>query len=120
MNMNNHPQSFSTCPSRGMVRAGYLSGIKPMLQGRGFTREIFERQEIDPDALDDPDNDLPCSSVVNLLEYCSRALKDPLFGIHLAERQDPDAFGWVIAVARAAPTFRAGLQTLIEYTPLST
>jgi len=108
-------------PSRGRIRAGYLGGIKGLMSRMGADpREMLEYQEIDPQLLDDPDSDLACMDVVNLLEYCSSALDDPIFGIHLAEQQEPDAYGCVIALVRAAPTFGEALQCLMDYTPLST
>ncbi len=108
-------------PSQGKIRAGYLSGLKGLVRRLGADpRDVLEHQEIDPVLLDDPDNDLECIAVVNLLEYCSSVLDDPLFGLHLAEQQEPDAYGAVIALARAAPTFRDALQCLIDYTPIST
>lgn len=112
---------FLHLPSQGKIRAGYLSGIKGLVFSMGADpRDVLEHQEIDPLLLDDPDNDLECISVVNLLEYCSNSLNDPLFGLHLAEQQEPDAYGCVIALARAAPTFGQALQCLIDFTPMST
>jgi AraC-like DNA-binding protein len=109
-------------PSRGKIRAGFLSGIKGLVHDMGADpRDLLEQQEIDVQSLDDPDNELECVSVVNLLEHCSRVLKDPLFGLHLAERQEPDvSYGCVIALARSAPTFREGLKCLADYISLST
>ena len=116
--MDGEPLQF---PASGKIRAGYLTGIKGLVCRLGADpRDVLEHQEIDPRLLDDPDADLECTSVVNLLEYCSSTLNDPLFGLHLAEEQEPDAYGCVIALARAAPTFRQGLQCLVDYTPLST
>lgn len=114
-------RDFLQLPSQGKIRAGYLSGIKGLVLSKGADpRDVLEHQEIDPSVLDDPDNDLECISVVNLLEYCSSVFNDPLFGLHLAEQQEPDAYGCVIALARAAPNFREALRCLVEYTPLST
>lgn len=108
-------------PSQGKVRAGYLTGFNGLVNSLGADpRAVLERQEIDPALLDDPDSDLECMAVVNLLEYCGDALDDPLFGLHLAERQEPDVYGCVIALARSAPTFGEALKCLVEFTPLST
>jgi AraC-like DNA-binding protein len=42
-----------------------------------------------------------------------------LFGMRLAELQGPDAFGCAATLARAAPTLRAALQSLVDYVPVS-
>lgn len=112
--------SIGAFPAQGQIQAGYLRGLKSLIRDRGGDpRDALERHGIDPDAFDDPDHHLDCLSAVNVVEYCSRRLQDPLFGLHLAEYQDPDVFGSVMALARAAPTVREGLQSLIDYVPLS-
>lgn len=112
--------SFGAFPAPGQIQAGYLRGLKSLIRDRGGDpRRLLERHDIDPEAFDDPDHHIACTSAVNVVEYCSRHLQDPLFGLHLAEYQDPDVFGCVMALARAAPTVREGLQSLIDYVPLS-
>jgi AraC-like DNA-binding protein len=112
--------SIGAFPAQGQIQAGYLRGLKGLIrQLGGDPRQMLERHDIDAQAFDDPDHHIDCISAVNLVEYCSRSLQDPLFGLHLAERQDPDVFGCVMALARAAPTVREGLQNLIDFVPLS-
>lgn len=112
--------TFVEPPARGKLRAGYLSGLNNLVRNLGGDPlKVYEHEDIDPQTFDDPDNDIECLSVVNLLEYCSRVFKDPLFGLHLAEQQDPDVFGCVMALARSAPNLREALQCLIEYVPVS-
>lgn len=108
-------------PGQGRIRAGYLFGVASAVRKLGGDPlRVLEHQHIDPQLFDDPDQDIDCVDAVNLLEYCSKSLDDPLFGLHVAEQQDPDAFGCVIALARAAPDLGTALQSLVDYVPFST
>ncbi len=112
---------FAVLPAQGTLRAGYLSGLKSLVRNLGGDlRDVLEQQELDPFTFDDPDNNIECIAAVNLLEYCSSLLEDRLFGLHLAEQQVPDAYGCVVALARAATDMRQALQCLVDYTPMST
>jgi len=117
------PQFDTTClaiPAQGKVRAGYFTGFATLVDKLGGDpRKILEHNGIDPLTFDDPDNDIECTAAVGMLEYASRHLNDPLFGLHLAEQQDPDVFGCVMALARSAPNLRQALQCLIDYVPVS-
>ena len=107
-------------PRPGRIWGGYLRGVKNVIRKLGgdpYT--IIEHYEIDPMMLEDPDHDVDCGTAVNLIDYCSRSLSDPLFGLHLAEQQGPDCFGCAVTLARCAPTFRQALQSLIDYVPVS-
>jgi len=121
---NNFTANFdTTClaiPAQGKVRAGYFKGFDTLVDNLGGdSRKILEHQGIDPQAFEDPDNDIECLAAVDLLEYASRHLKTPLFGLHLAEQQDPDVFGCVMALARSAPNLRQALQCLVDFVPVS-
>jgi AraC-like DNA-binding protein len=117
---SNFDTSSMVIPAHGKVRAGYFAGF-PTLVGNlgGDCRKILEGRGIDPFVFNDPDNDVDCMAAVDLLEYTSRYLKEPLFGLRLAEQQDPDVFGCVMALARSAPNLRLALQSLIDYVPVS-
>lgn len=107
-------------PGQGQIQAGYLRGFKQAVRRLGGDpRAALERHDIDPQAFDDPDHHLDCTAMVDLVEYCSRNLDDGLFGLHLAEHQDPDAFGCATALARAAPTLREGLKSFVTFVPVS-
>jgi len=67
----------------------------------------------------DPDYYINCKSLVDVLEYCSALFDDPLFGLRLAQLQEPDVYGCVTALCRAAPTFRDGVASLIDYMPVA-
>lgn len=107
-------------PAQGKVRAGYFKGFDVLVdQLGGNSRKILEQQGLDPLLFDDADNDMECLAAVDLLEYASRHLREPLFGMRLAELQDPDVFGCVMALAKSAPNLRLALQGLIDYVPVS-
>lgn len=107
-------------PGHGRIWGGYLKGLKNVIRNLGGDPyKVLEHQEIDPLTFEDPDHDLECAAAVNLMEYCSRSLRDPLFGLHLAEQQTPDCFGCATMLARSAPTFRQALHSFIDYVPVS-
>lgn len=107
-------------PAQGKIRAGYFKGFDTLVDSLGGdSRKVLEHQGIDPLVFDDPDNDMECVAAVDLLEYASRHLKAPLFGLLLAEQQDPDVFGCVMALARSAPNLGQALQSLVDYVPVS-
>ena len=58
------------------------------------------------------------SPSVDVLEHCSTVFNDPLFGLRLAQLQNPDVFGCVTAVCRAASNFRDAIKGFIEYIPV--
>jgi len=107
-------------PALGTVRVGYFWGLDGLVSRLGGDpREILGKQGLDEQVFADPDNTMECMTAVNLLEYCSDALNDPLFGFHLAQLQEPNVFGCVIALAQSAPTLRQALKCLVEYIPVS-
>jgi AraC-like DNA-binding protein len=112
--------AFDLLPSHGTVQAGYLRGFQDLVRSRGRDpRKVLERYSIDSVSFEDPDHHIDCATAVNLMESCSSLLRDPLFGMRLAERQSPEVFGCAATLARAAPTLRHALQSLIDYVPLS-
>ncbi len=107
-------------PARGRLRAGYLKGYDDLVRSLGGDPSaLLEHHEIDPSTFEDPEEDIACTAAASLLEYSSRHLREPLFGLRLAERQDPDAYGCMITLARAAPTVREALACLVDYVSVS-
>lgn len=107
-------------PPPGTIQARYLQGLPDLIESRGADpRRVLERHAIDPFTFANPDGNIECGAAVSLLEHCSSLLAEPLFGLRLAERQDPDAFGCAMTLARAAPTLRHGLQSLVDYVPVT-
>jgi len=107
-------------PPQGHIRTGYLRGLTGLVRAMGDDpRSVLEHQDIDPRTFDDPDQDIECIAAVNLLEYCASRLHDPLFGLHLAEQQDPEVYGCAMVFARSAPNVREALRCLIDYVQVS-
>jgi AraC-like DNA-binding protein len=106
-------------PTQGTLQGGYLRGFKELVRSHGRDPyRLLEEHEIDPVAFETPDYNVECVSAINLLEHCSRLI-DPVFGLRLAERQEPEVFGSAVALARAAPNLRQALQSLVDYVPVS-
>lgn len=113
-------QDAIAVPQQGTVRVGYFWGLDTLVRNLGGNpSDIFQKKGLDPNLFSDPDNTLECMAAIDLLEYCSDSLGDPLFGMHLAALQEPEVFGCVIALAQAAPTLRHALQCLVDYIPVS-
>lgn len=85
----------------------------------GDPYRLLERHDIDPACLRDPDYYIDCQSYVDLLEHSSRTLNAPLFGLRLAQMQEPDIYGCVTALCRASNTFREAIECLITYIPVA-
>ncbi len=112
--------AFDVLPVHGTLRTGYLHGLLDLVRSRGCDpRKVLERHEIDSRTFEDPDQRIACAAAVNLMESCSSLLRDPLFGMRLAERQDPEVFGCAMTLARVAPSLRLALQSLIDYMSIS-
>ncbi len=111
---------LDSMPTERQLRAANLSGLPSLIRSLGTDpRPILERFGIDPKVITDPDHYIDCKAVVDLLEYCSLEFNDPIFGLRLAQLQEPDVFGCVTALCRAAPTVREAINCFIHYIPVS-
>ena len=110
---------LDSMPTETQMRIANLTGFSALASRFGKDpRALLERHDINPDSLRDPDNYIDCQSVVDLLEYCSSAFNNPLFGLQLAQLQEPDLFGSVTALCRAAPTVKESVACFIDYIPV--
>jgi AraC-like DNA-binding protein len=110
---------LDSLPASRQMRTANLSGFPGLVRSLGADPvSLLERHEIDPLALRDPDHFVDCKSVVDLFEYSSVSLNDPLFGLHLAQIQDPEVFGCITTLCRAAPTVRDSVTSFIAYIPV--
>jgi len=110
---------LDSVPGSRQMRVANLSGFAGLVREHGGDPlSILERHAIDPQVIRDPEHYVDCKSVVDLFEDCSQLLNDPLFGLDLAEIQDPEVFGCVTALCRAAPTFRQAVACFIDYIPV--
>lgn len=107
-------------PTGRQMRIANLHGFPTLARNRGADPyAILARFDIDPLLIRDPDHYIDSKSVVDLFEYCAVTFNDPLFGIHLAQLQEPDVFGCVTALCRAASTMRQSLECFIDYIPIA-
>jgi len=110
---------LDSMPAEFQMRTANFGRLPELLRLRGSDpRLILERHGIDPRTISDPDSYIECQSLVDVLEDCSTRFNDPLFGLHLAELQDPNVYGSVAALCRAAPTFRQAIESFIRYIPV--
>lgn len=110
---------LDSTPANRQMRIANLAGFAPLVRSRGGDPiSILERHDIDPHVIRDPDHYVDCKSVVDLFEYCGTSLNDTLFGLHLARTQNPDVFGCVAALCRAAATVRESVTSFIDYIPV--
>lgn len=110
---------LDTIPTQRQMRTANLSGFAGFVRNLGGDpRRILEHHGMDPQAIRDPDFYMDCQSLVDVLEYCSTSFNDPLFGLRLAHVQEPDVFGCVTALCRAASTFREAVVSFIDYIPV--
>lgn len=106
-------------PEGGQCRAANLSGLANVARHLGRDpRGIVERHGMEARVLSDPESLIAPQQIADTFEYCSNAFDDALFGLHIATTQDPEVFGCVTALCRAAPTMRAGIRCLIDYLPV--
>lgn len=106
-------------PGEGQMRAANFSGFPDLVRNLGGDpRRILEHHGIDPRAICDADHYVDCVSLSDVFEYCSHQLDDSLFGLQLANTQDPGVFGAVTALCRAAPTFGDALKSFIKFLPV--
>jgi AraC-like DNA-binding protein len=113
------PGPLDALPSVGQMRAANLGGFQTLVRRLGGDpRLILERHGIDPCAISDSDYHIDCMSMGDVFEYCGRYFDDSLFALRLAQLQEPDVYGCVTALCRAAPTFGEALRRFIDYIPV--
>lgn len=107
-------------PPYGTMRGEhFFRGFKTMVRDLGGDcNKIFEQNDIDPAAAENPEYPLSCTVLAAVMEYCSKRFNDGLFGLHLAEYQDTDVFGCLTTLARTAPNLRAVIESMVEYVPV--
>lgn len=110
---------LDSIPVERQMRTANLNGFAELVRALGADpRRILEQHGIDPRIVHDPDAYIDSKALVDVLEYCSSVLRDPLFGLHLAQHQDPDVYGSVAVLCRAASTVREAIGAFIDYIPV--
>lgn len=107
-------------PTERQMRIANLGAFPYLARDRGIDpRRLLERHDIDYFSLRDPDHYIDCQSYVNLLEDSSRVFNDELFGLRLAQLQEPDVYGCVTALCRASSTVQEAIDCLIKFIPVT-
>jgi AraC-like DNA-binding protein len=110
---------LDSMPVKRQMRAANLTGFADLVRNLGADpRLILERHNIDPRAMRDPDFYIDTKSLVDVLEHCSTSFNDSLFGLRLAQRQEPEIFGSVATLCRAASSVKEALESFIDYIPV--
>jgi AraC-like DNA-binding protein len=104
------------CPGSGQIQSGYLRGLKSLVERLGGSyRRVLERYDVDIPSFEESDYHLDAQIAVALLDDCSAMFGDRYFGLLLAEQQDPDVFGCITALARAAPVFQTAVECIVDF-----
>ncbi len=107
-------------PTERQMRIANLGAFPSLARNLGADpARLLERHDIDPCSLRDPDHYIDCQSYVNLLEECSSLLNDPLFGLRMAQVQEPEVYGCVTALCRASATVREAIDCLVKFIPVT-
>jgi AraC-like DNA-binding protein len=109
-----------TPPPYGTMRAcGFFDAVERLVHAHGGNFcDVLERHGIDPAAIQDADFAIRCTSAAAILDYCSCAFNDRLFGLRLGENLHGDVYGALTAYARVAPDMEAAIKVLLEYMPV--
>src|SRR5579885_1791339 len=110
---------LDSMPAERQMRTANFGGFPDLVRSLGSDpRWILERHGLDARSIRDPDSYIDCQSLVDVFEYCSVLFNDPLFGLRLAQLQDPDVYGSVAALCRAAASVREAVGSFVKYLPV--
>lgn len=97
-----------------------LAAIPLLLRGMGAdATAVFREAGIDPAALADPAQRLPCESVAALVDDCVRATGCPQFGLLTGQRAGIAAIGVIADLVRSVATVGEGLEVLSTHIRLA-
>jgi AraC-like DNA-binding protein len=107
-------------PPYGTMKAcGFLEGVGALVSHLGGRLEpVIERHGIDPLTAHDPDYAIRCTSAAAILDECSRAFDDPLFGLRLGANLQAEVYGAITSYARVACDMRQAITVLLEFMPV--
>jgi AraC-like DNA-binding protein len=107
-------------PSNGQTRAALLSGFSDFVRALdGNPRWILEQHGLDVSALQHRDLYIDVQAFIDVFEHCASLFHDRLFGLHMADRQGSNLFGYLTALCRAAPTIKDALTLFGKYLPIA-
>lgn len=107
-------------PGERQMRIANLGAFPDLARRFGFDPgTLLERHNIDPVELLAPDHFIDCRNFTELLEDCSTAFNAPLLGLKLAQLHEPDVYGCIPALCRAAPTVQEAIKSFAKYIPVT-
>jgi len=113
------PGPLDVLPTGRQMRAANFTGFSELVRNLGGEPNgILERYGLDARTIADPDQCIDMAAMSEVFEYSSTVLNAPLFGLRLAQLQNPDVFGCVFALCRNAPTFAEGMRDFMAYIPV--
>ena len=113
-----HP--IESMPGERQMRIATLGAFPNLARGFGFDpKTLLEKHNIDPVEILAPDHFIDCRDFTELLEDCSTAFNAPLLGLKLAQLHEPDVYGCIPALCRAAPTVHEAIKSFAKYIPVT-
>ena len=110
---------LDTMPVERQMRTANLSGFVELVRGMGADpAAILDRHGLALNTIRDPDAYIDSKALVDVLEDCGAVFNDPLFGLRLAQLQEPDVYGCIAALCRAAPNVRDAIRNFVDYIPV--
>lgn len=98
------------------VRVAALEGLAALMQGAGVDlAATLRRQGIDPVVLDEPENRIALTQLVQLLELAAQATGDDCIGLHLGAAQSLHIVGVLGYALKSSPDVRAQLALAMRY-----
>lgn len=98
-----------------LVRAATLTNYQAVARRHGLnTAPLLREAALSRALIDNPDQMIPASAVVALLEASAHAARCPGFGLQIAEGRGLADFGPVSLLLAHQPTLREALQTLMH------
>ena len=99
-----------------LVRAATLTNYQTVARRHGLnTAPLLREAGLSRALIDNPDQMIPATAVVALLEASAKAARCPSFGVQMAEGRSVADFGPVSLLIAHQPTLREALRTLIHY-----
>jgi len=99
-----------------LIRAAALTNFFEIGHDLGMNPQALLRQvKLNRAMLQDPDQRIPASAVIALLEAAAQASGCPTFGLRMAESRQLSDFGVMSLLISQQPTLRAALATTIRY-----
>src|ERR1700751_6089680 len=103
-------------PYDTMKGCGFIEGLGALVIHRGGRlKPMIERHGLDPLTALDSAYAICFTSAAAILDECSRAFDDPLFGLRLAENLQAEVYGALTSYARVAPDMRQAIAVLFEF-----